>query len=397
MEKLVTSVMLAASTLQLSAQTHTDTIKVQNLNEIIVEAQMQRTSAKSSSYIPTGKQKNAAQNAVDLLQHMAIPQIKINPTSQNVTDNMGGEVAIYINFLKASKEEMEGMRTADVRRVEYLEFPTDPRFRGAERVINIIVQEYAYGGYTKITANENFLTGLSSRVNLFSKFTYKKMTYDLYAGANNWDNRHIGNSTEGTYLLADNDGKPYSVTRTESLQSSHYKKNQFPVTFRATYNSEKVQIRNLIAFSHSDIPTNEYSGELTYSPNTGNGYGFEQKNPNRSNSLSYSGTYFFALPNNFSVDISPTFNYTHGNDRTEYIATGQPCIHRHAKENAYNYRIDAYLRKKFGKQHSIMVGCDGGDIINRLTYTDNEGSQTNSTMPSSLEHSATISHQTRPR
>ncbi len=373
MERIITSVMLAASILQLSAQEQTDTIKVQHLNEVVVEARMQKTSATSTSYIPTGKQKNAAQNAIDLLQHMAIPQIRINPKDESVTDNMGGNVAIYINFLEASKEEMEGLRTADVRRVEYLEFPTDPRFRGAERVINIIVQEYAYGGYTKLTANENFLIGLSSRVNFFSKFTYKKMTYDLYAGLNNWDSHHMGKSTEGTYLLAGNDGTPYSITRKETLQDAHYKKNQYPVTFRATYNSKKVQIRNLLAFSHLNMPANDYSGELSYSPNTVNGYVFEQKNPNRSNSLSYSGTYFFALPKNFSIDISPIFNYTHSNDYTEYMATAQPDIYRHAKENAYYWRINAYLRKKFGKKHSIMVGGNGGDVINRLTYTGNDG------------------------
>ncbi len=201
------------------AQEHADTLKTQELNEVVVQAQMQRTSSAKSTYTPTGKQKNAAQNAVDLLRQMAIPQIRINPIDETVTDNVGGNVAIYINFLEASKEEMEGLRTADVRRVEYLEFPTDPRFRGAERVINIIVQEYAYGGYTKITANENFLVGLSSRVNFFSKFTYKKMTYDLYAGANNWNNHHIGNTTEGIYRLTDNDGKEYSVTRKETLDT----------------------------------------------------------------------------------------------------------------------------------------------------------------------------------
>ena len=88
------------------------------------------------------------------LRQMAMPQIQINPVSEAVTDNAGGEVAIFINFLEASKEEMEGLRTPDVKKVEYLEFPTDPRFRGAQRVINIIVQEYAYGGYTKLTTNE---------------------------------------------------------------------------------------------------------------------------------------------------------------------------------------------------------------------------------------------------
>lgn len=250
MKKIITSIILSAiATIPVYAQEQADTLKTQELNEVVVQAHMQRTSSAKSTYTPSGKQKNAAQNAVDLLRQMAIPQIRINPIDETVTDNVGGSVAIYINFLEASKEEMEGLRTADVRRVEYLEFPTDPRFRGAERVINIIVQEYAYGGYTKVTADENFLVGLSSRVNIFSKFSYKKMTYDLYAGANNWNNHHIGSTTEGIYHLTGQDGKEISLTRKETLESSHYKQNQYPVTFRATYNSNKIQIRNLLAFT----------------------------------------------------------------------------------------------------------------------------------------------------
>lgn len=374
MAKVITSIILSAiATIPVYAQEHVDTLKSHELNEVVVQAQMQRTSPTTTTYTPSGKQKNSAQNAVDLLRQMAIPQIRINPIDDTVTDNVGGNVAIYINFLEASKEEMEGLRTADVRRVEYLEFPTDPRFRGAERVINIIVQEYAYGGYTKVTANENFLVGLSSRVNIFSKFSYKKMTYDLYAGANNWNNHHIGNTTEGIYRLTDNDGKEYSVTRKEILESSHYKQNQYPITFRATYNSDKIQIRNLIGFTNLGIPTNEYSGKLEYYPNTVNGYSFDRKNPNRSNSVSYSGTYFFALPKGYSVDFSPSFNYTHGNDYTDYAATDQPTIYRHAKENAYNYRLNLYIRKSFGQKHSVMLGGNYGDNINRLEYTGDNG------------------------
>ena len=374
MARVITSIILSAiAAIPVYAQEQADTLKTQDLNEVVVQAQMQRASSVKATYIPSGKQKNAAQNAVDLLRQMAIPQIRINPIDETVTDNVGGNVAIYINFLEASKEEMEGLRTADVRRVEYLEFPTDPRFRGAERVINIIVQEYAYGGYTKVTANENFLVGLSSRVNIFSKFTYKKMTYDLYAGANNWNNHHIGSTTEGIYSLTGEDGKEISLIRKETLESSHYKQNQYPVTFRATYNSDKIQIRNLLAFTNLGIPTNEYSGKLEYSPNSTQGYSFDRKNPNRSNSVAYSGTYFFALPKGFSVDFSPLFSYTHGNDYTYYSASNQPVIYRHAKENAYNYRLNLYIRKNFGQKHSVMLGGNYGDNINRLEYTGDNG------------------------
>ena len=344
-----------------------------NLSTVTVEAANSQLYADRSIYIPTQRQKNAAQNAVDLLRQMAIPQIMVNPNDETVTDNTGGNVAIYINCLEASKEEMEGLRTADVRRVEYIEFPTDPRFRGAERVINIIVQEYIYGGYTKVTANENFLVGMSSRINIFSKFTYKKMTYDLYAGADNLNNHHTGNTTEGIYRLVDTDGKEYLLNRKESLEASHFSQNQYPVTFRATYNSDRIQIRNLVAFTNLSIPTNEYSGILEYLPETVAGYSFDRKNPNRSNSIAYSGTYFFTLPTGFSVDFSPSINYTHGNDYTDYAVSNQPAIYRHAKENAYNYRLNLYLRKSFGQKHSVMLGGNGGDNINRLEYTGGIG------------------------
>lgn len=330
---------------------------------------MQRTSPTSTTFIPTVKQKNASQNAVDLLRQMAIPQIKISSVNEVVTDNAGGEVAIFINFLEASKEEMEGLRTPDVKKVEYLEFPTDPRFRGAQRVINIIVQEYAYGGYTKLTTNENFLVGFSSRNNIFSKFSYKKMTYDLYVGANNWNNHNIGNNVKGIYSLKDADGKDYQLTRTETLDGSHYKQNQYPLTFRATYSSEKIQIRNTVGFTHLSVPVYDQRGNLSYHLGSEQNYTFNRSNPNRNNSLAYQGSFFFSLPNQFSIDISPRFNYMHSNDYLTYSTSTTPEIVRNARESAYNYRVDAYLQKRIGQKHTAMLGVNGGDNINRLRYS----------------------------
>ena len=368
--RIITSIFCASLAIAAIAQTETpDSIKTQHLDEVVVEAQMQRTSPTSITYIPTGKQKNASQNAVDLLRQMAMSQIQINPVSEAVTDNAGGEVAIFINFLEASKEEMEGLRTPDVKKVEYLEFPTDPRFRGAQRVINIIVQEYAYGGYTKLTTNENFLVGFSSRNNIFSKFSYKKMTYDLYVGANNWNNHNIGNNVKGIYSLKDADGKDYQLTRTETLDGSHYKQNQYPLTFRATYSSEKIQIRNTVGFTHLSVPVYDQRGNLSYHPGSEQNYTFNRSNPNRNNSLAYQGSFFFSLPNQFSIDISPRFNYMHSNDYLTYSTSTTPEIVRNARENAYNYRVDAYLQKRIGQKHTAMLGVNGGDNINRLRYS----------------------------
>ena len=152
--RILTSIFCAIFAIAAMAQSEaTDSIKTQELNEVVVEAQMQQTSATSSTYIPNKKQKSSAQNAVDLLQQLAIPQITINLVDNAVTTISGQNVAIYINYLPASSQEIEGLLSADVRRVEYLDFPKDPRFNGSEHLVNYKMQRYEYAGYTNQTIN----------------------------------------------------------------------------------------------------------------------------------------------------------------------------------------------------------------------------------------------------
>lgn len=370
--RIITTIYCAIITIAAMAQTETpDSVKTQELDEVVVEAQMQRTSPTATTYTPSGKQKSTAQNAIELLRLMAIPQIKINPMDNSVTDNTGEGVSLFFNYMPASKEDIEGLRTADVRRVEYLEFPPDPRFRGAQRVINFIIQEYEYGGYTKVTADEDFLIGLSSNTNIFSKFAYKKMTYDLYVAANNLNSYHSGYDIDGKYTLKDSDGKDFTLSRNETTDNAHSKQNQYPVTFRASYNTEKVQISNTLGYSHSSNPIQNQNGSLTYSPAAEQDYSYSRSNPSQSNSLSYQGNYFFVLPKDYSVNINPQFSYSHNNNSLTYITSRAEPIIRNARENAYYYRVNAYINKRFAQKHTLMLGINTGNTINRLQYTGN--------------------------
>lgn len=370
--RIIATIYCAIMTIAAMAQTETpDSVKTQELDEVVVEAQMQRTSPTATTYTPSGKQKSTAQNAIELLRLMAIPQIKINPMDNSVTDNTGEGVSLFFNYMPASKEDIEGLRTADVRRVEYLEFPPDPRFRGAQRVINFIIQEYEYGGYTKVTADEDFLIGLSSNTNIFSKFAYKKMTYDLYVAANNLNSYHSGYDIDGKYTLKDSDGKDFTLSRNETTDNAHSKQNQYPVTFRASYNTEKVQISNTLGYSHSSNPIQNQNGSLTYSPAAEQDYSYSRSNPSQSNSLSYQGNYFFVLPKDYSVNLNPQFSYSHNNNSLTYTTSRAEPIIRNARENAYYYRVNAYINKRFAQKHTLMLGINTGNTINRLQYTGN--------------------------
>lgn len=108
--------MIASSVM---AQTETpDSINAQELEEVVVEGRNQRLGAEVSTYIPTSKQRNASQTAAELLNRMAIPQIKIS-ANDDITDLAGKSVDVFIDFLPATKEDLQGMRMQDVKKVEY--------------------------------------------------------------------------------------------------------------------------------------------------------------------------------------------------------------------------------------------------------------------------------------
>jgi hypothetical protein len=338
------------------------------LKAVSVEAANALAYSDRTVYLPTGNQRRAAQNAIDLLCHMAIPQIKIDRVTGSVSDNLGKTVEIFINYVAATSEDITGLRTTDVRRVEYLEFPIDPRFRGAQRVINIIVQEYVYGGYTKASAYESFLTGLSNEANIYSKFVYKKMTYDFYAGTSNYKRRDEGNSIESVYTLADENGDKYKVDRNLTLGNSKSKNNSYPVSFRALYVADKTQINNTVGFFHNDYKGDE-TGTLTYSSfpkETGEYYTGSKF---RNNGVVYEGSYFFAIRSGWSFDVSSSFSYTHRNRNTDKIE--RVSINRYAKENAIDYRVNVSLNKQFSRSNSMLFRFKKHARMNWIRYSGN--------------------------
>ncbi len=337
-----------------------------SLANVTVESNNAFAQSDKTVYLPGSRQKDAAHNLVDLLRFMSIPQINVNAVDNSVTNNAGSVVSLYINGMPATPQDIDGIPTADVRRVEYLEAPSDPRFQGETQVVNFIVQEYAYGGYTKASVSENFLAGLARNGSVFSKFNYGKMSYDFYVAANNTDSKHIGNSTTEDYLLRGPDGSENHVRREEVIEKSDYKHNQYPVTFRATYNTDKIQIRNTLGYSNDNTPEHSVNGNVIID---GTESGYKRSNPARKNTLSYSGLFNFSLPDNYSIDFTPTFNFTHTNDRLAYSTADKPMITRDAKENAYTTRLKINGRKRFDSHHSVLIGLDGLEMRNSLKYS----------------------------
>lgn len=221
------------------AQTeNADSTKTQALKEIVIEAQLQSTSATVSTYIPTSKQKNSSQTATELLNRMAIPQLSLG-MGNSIKTTSGKAVDIFIDYLPASEQDLTGMRMADVKKVEYYDYPKDPRFQGSAHAVNFIMQKYEYGGYLKVYAHEFFIAN-SGQLNLYSKIQYKKMTYDLGVGGYYRNGNHDFNNTVETYRLPQRDGSIKQFERYSTTDDAESRRRYVWPTFKALYRTDKI-------------------------------------------------------------------------------------------------------------------------------------------------------------
>lgn len=331
-----------------------DSLMSKDLGEVTVEAQNTMSKAASTVYLPTSIQRNAAQNMAQLLQFMAIPKINVNLQDNSITDNFGREVAIFIDYLPATTEDRQGLRTADVLKVEYLEYPTDPRFRGAERVLNFFMRKYEYGGYTKLSSTETGFRSFESKNSIFSKFVYKKMTFDFFTMANHIYDSHYGVDEKSTFRIPNSDGEISVIERNQMHDHGLLNQLTLPVTLRATYQTDKVQIRNTFGYSFWNEPSVAYSGKVynsAYNPSTGD---FDYNSVYKSHGFSYTGDFYFSLPKNFSLSVNPVFKYS----RNKYNSFNQnfitPDITNDSKENAITAQLELSLHKQIGA-HSLNL------------------------------------------
>ncbi len=106
---------------------------------------------------------------------MQIPVLKVNPSSREIKTNTGREVAYFINGREASAMEVNGLRPKDVLKVAVLRSPSDPKYMGRDAVIDFIIKEYEWGGYTSANATQSFILN-EGEYTAYSKFVTGRHT-----------------------------------------------------------------------------------------------------------------------------------------------------------------------------------------------------------------------------
>lgn len=348
-----------------------DSIKVQTLDEVVVEAPDQYVTPSKSVYTPSKKVKEASYDAASLLMRMSIPEIVATPQG-DITTLAGSPVAVYINGQKASVNEREMLKTTDVKRVEYMTAPADVRFQGASYVINFIVEEYLLGGYTK--ASEIVVTDFdylfSNRSKLFNRFTADKVTFDVLAGFTYNNVEKMNSSTFSEFRFPDGHGVYNTVSRDQKVVDSKFLSREVPVSLSVNYKTNNLSFRNIFGYLLHQEPESRSHGELTIADGAAsNQYDYRIFGNCKINNFNWDSNFYVFLSGGWSLNISNLFTHSHG-DYSRRYNSGYDATSSYVgwRENAYGNNSTISINKSLPGNQSLRLVFLGKVDYNRIEY-----------------------------
>lgn len=341
--------------------TDPDSLKIKELGEITVVADAQRTSATKTVYIPTGKQKATASDGVSLLSRMNIPQLSVNPITETVKTADDQGVSLFINFHPATDEDVSGLNPGDVKRVEYLDFPTDPRFQRAQHVVNFITHSYAYGGYTKLGAKERFMVR-SGEGSAYSKFAYKAMEYDIMVSGDYDYNSHIGSVADDTYRLESG-----TIRRESGTEIGRKHERGLYSALRASWiKSERFSFRNLVSYRRINTPANHTSGYVNFSslyPSVT----YNAASPSTNDAIGWNGELYAAPGRGWSINGTLQAEIANNNTSSNYTA-GAESIENLADEHSWLLRGIVQANKSLSDKFTLFSNVVSGGGRTTIDY-----------------------------
>ena len=342
--------------------THADSLKIKELGEITVVADAQRTGTTKTVYIPSVRQKSTASDGVSLLSSMNIPQLSVNPIASKVTTADNQDVSLFINSHPATDEDVSGLNPSDVKRVEYLDSPTDARFLRARHVVNFITNSYTYGGYTKLRAKERFMVR-SGEASLYSKFAYKAMEYDIMVSGDYDYNPHIGSVSDEIYRLESG-----TIRRESATESGRKHRRGLYSALRSSWNrNDDLSFRNLVSFSRINIPVYLSSGYVNFSSRYSS-ESYHADSPSENNALGWNSDFFASLGRGWSLNTTVQAEYADNSTASNYM-TEVESIKNHADESSWFLRGTAQANKLLSEKITLFSNVSSAAGRTKIDYS----------------------------
>lgn len=369
---------LNADKLVVNSIEHSDTISASDSVSVILPG-LEVTGSRSfhtsnmSTYIPTAKEKNVSMDAMSLLDKLMIPQIAKDADRKYKALN-GTEITYYVNGHPAQPNELGGLNVNDVSKVCYLDHPSDSRYLGAQYVIEFIVKQYQYGGYASLSDNFYFLGETHFQEGLVSKFTYKRMTYDLYTSAQNFRYLKSAKRSHEIYRLHNTSIERQNIPIHSKLETEVY-----PIKFRAVYSHANTYISNEIGIGKNKLKTKDTNGEINFNGDrlsedefNVHSYDYSLRTPIDERSITWNGFTSFVFGKGWSLTANPSISYSRYNNVYAYETSEPFSVNRNVKEKSLEFSINATLTKKLNSRNTLGFNVTGKSLSSHSRYTGDE-------------------------
>lgn len=210
MKQILLSFIALSMSLSVAAQSAaTDSVAVEELGEVVVQAPKVVRKADMDVYHPSRRAIEISKNGMQLLRNLMIPSLSVNDVLGSVTAS-GQAVQVRINGRQASIDDVKSLLPETVKRIEWIDNP-GLRYGDATHVLNFIVRNPDMGGSLMANTNQALAKAWGEYM-ADAKLNNGRSQWELYGNFKLTDNFNTGREYKETFTYPDGS----SLTRRES-------------------------------------------------------------------------------------------------------------------------------------------------------------------------------------
>ena len=337
----------------------------QQLGEVTVTASNMVGTADRKLVFPNKKQINASANGVDLLRHLMIPRVMVNPIGNTIGTNDGGSIVLCINGRKASQNEVTALQPSEIARVEVVEDP-GARYDDADIMVNYILRRYDMGGSFGYDGQQSVKSLFGSH-NVNGKVNFGKSEISFLYNAGHAIFEEMW--SERNEVFAFENGRTYHRNVTTDLHGQKQLEHVGQITYNLQ-DGNKYMLNISAGFRNLNIPNYLEEGKL-FTEEYPNSVTDRRDWSHNRNTKPYVDLYFQKnLKNKQFIAFNAVGTYIDTYNRSSYqeFLNDEAVVDYSSavKGKKYSLITEAIYEKGFSKGQKLTAG-----ITHQQSYTNN--------------------------
>ena len=314
----------------------TDSIAARNLSEVTVTAKNVYKVTDGYAFVPSKTVKKTSADVNEMIRRTPLSNVLI-AFDGKITDINKNPAQYFIDGQPATSQEVVALLNKDVARIEFLNYPADTSFQGAQFAINIVTRKVISGGYIIANAQQQFRTPYGN-YSLLGK----------YVGSPKWSLMAVGDygylkdtGTHGTettrYDLEDHvTGEMVHIDRTSQITGRKWRNNFWSAGLNWRYKfSERNQLTIQAGISTSRLPYDCTTGLIEHDSDS-EGIAYSCSSSRRSQSPYLTASWNKSFANGMALYVSGGIYATFSKSWSDYLAGDSPAISNYFREKGYS-------------------------------------------------------------